>query len=1110
MENVRIAIIDNNNEQCLGFMDNSAREALHYTDDVLHTYLEGSASIFTCKVEKDNDDAELLEVGNKLSFAYNGNDYYFNIMQVLETESHIEVTSYAGCFELLNQDAPAYSATSALSFSEYLSAFNFNTRVLQIENNEVSDKKIKHEWTGSNDTILNRLYSLANVFSAELEFVYELNPDYTLGRIVLNIYKKHSSSNQGIGSDRSDLTLRYGVNVNGVKKTSDITDLYTSIYPLGKDKNGKSINISTIEETIYDDSGNILYKTAAGSKRIYAVQAMEQFPSNITASGEKYITLRWDTDYSTVSTLYSRALAKLKQICVPKVSYEVDSYAELNIGDTVIIYDDQFQPPLFLSARVVEQEISFTDPSKNKTTFDNFTEMVSQIDSSLIAQATELLNQSIVNSSVEYYISESPDELIGGEWSTESPAWEDGSYIWSKTIYTRYNGETFESEPACVTGATGATGPQGAQGPKGDTGDTGPQGDPGTNGVYGENLLYDGDFGADESDAYACWLYDSSVIFSQKEDFKYLDFTNAAGVHQPRGKRLDNVNIDELSLLTTDDSIIFGFDIFYDAQPIGSPLLNEGRLSLSLTFYDFQQTSYPYEKVIEISDILNDLGERGTLREPTEYSWYGRYTCVIDDLATYGIDLSQSINFDFSLEMHTYPSKTNTGIYITRLQLYSGKTPTLYAPSIVESGRVARTSMRKAKKNESDIEAVTETVTEIETNVETVTETVTQIENHFWHDDTGAHILGDSDGYRTDLTFDGMEIVDNTSDTLFAKFYSNGIKIFSNGLDAFEVNASNQSQEDYEITLNSGEIYLDEDLHTYASFSLTPPPISSSSIVFNVEIKNDSNTYSTTFTYGTSGTYTITNKLQITYDGNRSITITNIGTLIIFRVNAIYTSRTYAPFFNLGSRIITSNRLEPFTTIIGEGLNAEVPHQVSIGRFNKKGSDYGTIAPEFLFVIGNGSDALNRSDAFTVEDSGDVKAGGTIGDGSGHYLHNKLDASLLEDYVVKQGTSGNWRYRKWNSGKKEAWCKGTYSYGATTQAGQLHRAAISSSFPAAITDLGFTSAACVMATMGAAQTVVTVNMSVTSSGSGLTGYVFRPTAQTGTSNVTIAQYIWED
>ena len=40
---------------------------------------------------------------------------------------------------------------------------------------------------------------------------------------------------------------------------------------------------------------------------------------------------------------------------------------------------------------------------------------------------------------------------------------------------------------------------------------------------------------------------------------------------------------------------------------------------------------------------------------------------------------------------------------------------------------------------------------------------------------------------------------------------------------------------------------------------------------------------------------------------------------------------------------------------------------------------------------------------------------------------NAHDKALSVDYIVEQGTSGIWTYRKWNSGIAECWGKKTYS-----------------------------------------------------------------------------------
>lgn len=63
---------------------------------------------------------------------------------------------------------------------------------------------------------------------------------------------------------------------------------------------------------------------------------------------------------------------------------------------------------------------------------------------------------------VLFYLSISSSSLEGGAWSTTSPAWEDGKYLWTKTKVTYTNGSTWESDPVCITGSQGKTGVPGA------------------------------------------------------------------------------------------------------------------------------------------------------------------------------------------------------------------------------------------------------------------------------------------------------------------------------------------------------------------------------------------------------------------------------------------------------------------------------------------------------------------------------------------------------------------------------------------------------------------------------------------------------------------------
>ena len=387
MNCIRIAVLSAYDEVCT-FLDNSITKAMHYWNDELHTYLKGGAYTYSFKTFTDYEDAQYLTVGNKISFIYKDKGYYLNIVNVDRDEVYTTVTAYGLSLELTNEETGSYKATGAMSFEQYINAFNFE-KPFVIGVNEVSDKRITHEWEGT-DTILARLFSLANVFDAELEFVTELDRNYSLKRIVMNIYREHDSKHQGLGNDkRGQGNIRYGNEIRGISKKSDITELYTAIRPTGAD----GLNISRLNKSEYDDEGNLEYSSPRGTSEILASQARDRFPSTLMSDiNGRYICKVWSYDTDNPETLYGQALAQLKKNCIPQVSYTVDGYIDAEIGDTFIIEDSEYKPVLYLEARITEQQISFTNSENCKTTFDNFEELQSQINESLIDEMKSLIN----------------------------------------------------------------------------------------------------------------------------------------------------------------------------------------------------------------------------------------------------------------------------------------------------------------------------------------------------------------------------------------------------------------------------------------------------------------------------------------------------------------------------------------------------------------------------------------------------------------------------------------------------------------------------------------------------------------------------------------------
>ena len=559
MDSIRIAILSANNTP-VAFMDNAHKKSMHYWGDELHEYLQGAANTYTFTVNAKHPDAEHVTVGNKVAFTYKGKSYYLNIVNTDQTEKIITATAWSLSFELINEDAGEYKAGKAMSFEEYLAVFDAE-RTLKLGLNEVSDKRITNEWTGTT-SVLKRLFSLANVFSAEIEFETVLNKDYSLKEIVLNVYREHSNTNSGVGEYRNDIVLRYGKGITGIRKTTDAEKLYTCIQPTGKD----GLTINGLDKKEYDENGNIEYFTDGAIIR--APQARDRFPSNIVNKADAYILMRKEYDTDSKDKLYSMALSDLKVASEPVVTYEVDGYFDTNIGDTVRMQDQEWTPVLYLQARVSEQVRSLTNPKTAKTVFTNYKELMSEISGDLIKRMEDLISKNKV-----YTCSISTNNGVIfkngiGSTTLTAYAYDNGvdvadklQFRWSKDGHEFYAGRSvtvnatdvdtkavysFEAlengikrgyyEVTIVDVMDGEQGSQGEKGEQGEQGPPGPQGAPGLDGIQGPkgDQGIPGKDGKDGKTQYTHIAYansadgrtDFSVSDSNREYIgMYVDFT---------------------------------------------------------------------------------------------------------------------------------------------------------------------------------------------------------------------------------------------------------------------------------------------------------------------------------------------------------------------------------------------------------------------------------------------------------------------------------------------------------------------------------------------------------------------------------------------------------
>lgn len=377
----------------VAFIDNEKPETLHFFDDIWHRYLTEATSTFDFSVPKTGDAAlRCLTEKSYVSFRHEGKDYLFNIMRTEETDFELTCFCESLSMELLNEDAAPYPASGSKKFVDYfndasqIGGQDFTDLVIGI--NEVSEYSRNLEWDGTS-TKLARLLSLVRKFDAECEFETRLNRDGSLDKIVLNVYKANDGSHQGVGTHRQDVTLYYGKSIDGVRRTIDKTELYSAIYATGKD----GLTVASLNKIEYDEEGRVLYSSPAGNPTIYAPQTAQEYPAQISTNMDPWILYRWEYDTDNVNVLYGQALAMLKKVSVPALTYEIEGALNLNIGDTVTIHDDNFTPTLLLEARVSEQEISFCDPSKNKNIYSNFKALENRLSSDITGRLEELIRE---------------------------------------------------------------------------------------------------------------------------------------------------------------------------------------------------------------------------------------------------------------------------------------------------------------------------------------------------------------------------------------------------------------------------------------------------------------------------------------------------------------------------------------------------------------------------------------------------------------------------------------------------------------------------------------------------------------------------------------------
>lgn len=375
-------------------IDDEADNSVILTDDT-HTYGITNGTLlntFDCAIDKNHEDAGLIQVGTHIVFQdENGENICLTLMDTDEDE-YTRTCHYEDLgMELINETPMIFPASFSQPVEYYVNREIYDSG-WEIGLNELVDAKMKMEFS-NNDTTLTRLQQICEMFKCEMYFTVEFQN--------LKVTKKRINIVKQIGVETNEV-LNAGVDLITVGKHINVDNLKTALIVTG----GSEFN-----NLVYND-GN--YFTRIGESIIYDREANALWGRGHTTdtrdSGWVYGNYQSQSD--DPAQMFAEGLAELKKINQPEATYTVEaifSNTDFMVGDRVTIIDEEYNPALRISARILQKDISRTNPSNNGLVIGN----VIELQSAISAKLRQLQNQ----------INQKADDTI----TTEMIATEDGN-----------------------------------------------------------------------------------------------------------------------------------------------------------------------------------------------------------------------------------------------------------------------------------------------------------------------------------------------------------------------------------------------------------------------------------------------------------------------------------------------------------------------------------------------------------------------------------------------------------------------------------------------------------------------------------------------------------
>ena len=362
--------------------------------DARHREVLNGENVFSFTVPADKADAAYIQEGNLVAFR--DLDGYFQFFEIKEIEdSHREeLTRIAHCehifYELLDDividKRPESDARSAMD--SMLEGTRWQTGI--VDDLGTSRTNAYYE------SALSGIQKVANAWKGELRWRCLIE-----GGVIIRVVDLLAMRGEDTGKQ-----FAYSKDVLEIKREVDISGLATALYGRGKGVEtesggyGRRLTFADVEWSV--ENGDPVDKPL-GQEWVGDPEALERWGRPGSTGKRHRFDVFVDEDEEDPEALLQKTWEQLQQRKIPRVTYELDvisleqltgyKHEQVRLGDLVRVIDREFNPPLVVSARVIEIERDLLAPENTKVVLGSFAPSIVEAQINTDRKVEDLVNR---------------------------------------------------------------------------------------------------------------------------------------------------------------------------------------------------------------------------------------------------------------------------------------------------------------------------------------------------------------------------------------------------------------------------------------------------------------------------------------------------------------------------------------------------------------------------------------------------------------------------------------------------------------------------------------------------------------------------------------------